>query len=142
MEDQSAAKANSAGIPPIDTILVVDDDESYRFLVKRFLLRSGFDQQIITAHNGWEALQKLQTMAAHGDKLPEFIFLDINMPVMDGFEFLEAVTQLSQLNLSQTKIYMCSSSRLAKDKEQAYLYPIAGFLTKPLTLEVLKSILV
>jgi CheY-like chemotaxis protein len=142
MEYQRAARANSGGIPPIDTILVVDDDENYRYVVKWILQKSGFDQQIITTHNGLEALRKLQAMAANGDKLRDLIFLDIKMSVMDGFEFLEEITQLSELNLSQTKIYMCSSSMLSKDKEQAYLYPIAGFLTKPLTSEILKNILI
>lgn len=141
MEDQSAARANSAALPTVDTILVVDDDETYRFLVKRILHKSGFCQQIITAHNGSEGLQILQVMAASGGKLPELIFLDIKMPVMNGFEFLEEVFKSKDLYLSQTKIYMCSSSMLLKDKEKAYLYPIAGFLTKPLTSVVLQGIL-
>jgi CheY-like chemotaxis protein len=61
---------------------------------------------------------------------------------MNGFEFLEEVTQLTELNLSQTKIYVCTSSGHPKDKEQAYLFPIAGFLTKPITSEILVDILV
>lgn len=142
MADQRADRANSAVIPSIDTILVVDDDECCCFVMKRCIQKGGFDQQIITVHNGKEALQKLLAIAATGDRLPDFIFLDIKMPVMNGFEFLEEVTHSTELNLSQTKIYMCTSSTYFKDKEQANLYPIAGFLTKPLTPEVLKDILV
>ena len=70
MEDQSASRINSAGLPPINTILVIDDDESYLFLIKRILLNNGYKQQIITAQNGLVALQKLQVMAASGEKLP------------------------------------------------------------------------
>ena len=142
MEDRRAPRANSAAVPPSDTILVVDDDETCCFLLKRSIQKTGFDQQIITAHTGLEALQKLQALAAAGDKLPGFIFLDIKMPVMNGFDFLEEVTHLAELNLSQTRIYMCTSSAYPKDKEQACLYPIAGFLTKPLTHEALYGILV
>jgi CheY-like chemotaxis protein len=142
MQDQYVIKTNSAGIPPINTILVIDDDESHHFLVKRNLQKSGCRQQIITAQNGLDALHKLQAIAASGEKLPELIFLDIRMPVMDGFEFLAEVTQLTKLNLNQTKIYMCTSSMLPKDKERASLYAIAGFLPKPLTAEILNDILV
>ncbi|WP_051359642.1 response regulator [Adhaeribacter aquaticus] len=142
MNDQSAARAKPAVIPPIDTILIVDDDETCCFVAKRILQKYGFGQQIITVHNGLEALLKLQTIATKGEKLPELIFLDIKMPIMNGFEFLEEVTQITELNLSQTKIYVCTSSNHSKDKEQASLFPIAGFITKPLTADVLVDILV
>ncbi|MDB5261475.1 MAG: hypothetical protein JWQ14_756 [Adhaeribacter sp.] len=142
MEEQSLIIKGQENIPSIDTVLVVDDDEGWCFLSKKILERAGVGKKIITANNGQEAIKKLQHILVSGENMPELIFLDIKMPVMDGFEFLEEVTQSAELNLSQTKIFMCTSSILSKDKERAYNYPISGFITKPLTQEILKNILV
>jgi CheY-like chemotaxis protein len=125
----------------INTVLVVDDDDNWCFLSKRILQKAGVGKQVITAHNGLAAIKKLETMVANGEQLPELIFLDIKMPVMDGFEFLDEITKTARLDLSQTRIFMCSSSAHLQDREKAKIYPIAGFITKPLTTEILKDIL-
>ncbi len=67
--------------------------------------------------------------------------VDIKMPVMDGFAFLENLTKMPDLNLSQTKIYIMTSSFLNKDKERAQVYPIWGYITKPLTEEIIRNII-
>ncbi|ALJ01118.1 hypothetical protein DC20_01510 [Rufibacter tibetensis] len=122
--------------------MVVDDDENWIFVSKILLKKAGIGKEIITAKNGLEAITKLKDLVAAEDKkLPDIIFLDIRMPVMDGFEFLEETTKTEALNLSQTKVYICSSSLSPGDQERAALYPVAGFLTKPLTKEVLQEIL-
>ncbi len=125
----------------IDTVLVVDDDDNWCFISKRIFKNAGVGQKVVTANNGLAAIKKLQTITAEGTKLPDLIFLDLKMPVMDGFEFLEEVTNSSELDLSRTKIYICTSSFNSKDKERASRYPIAGFITKPLTQEVLEKAL-
>ncbi len=111
----------------INTVMVVDDDDNWCFVSKKILQKAGVGKQIITANNGLDAIKKLQTFAANGEKLPELIFLDIKMPVMDGFEFLEEVSKTANLDFSQTKIFMYSSSFHAKDRERANLYPVSGF---------------
>jgi CheY-like chemotaxis protein len=126
---------------PIDTVLVVDDDDNWCYLSKRILQKAGVGKQVLTAQNGLEAITKLRTLASGGEKLPELVFLDIKMPVMDGFEFLDEIVKSTDLNLSHTRIFMCSSSFHFKDRERANQYPVAGFITKPLTPEVLKNIL-
>jgi CheY-like chemotaxis protein len=132
---------NSKALQDVDTVLVVDDDDNWCYLSKRILQKAGVGKQIITATNGLEGIKKLKSMAASGDRLPELIFLDIKMPVMDGFEFLEMVTSSDELNMSQTRIFVCSSSFHVQDREKANRYPVAGFITKPLTPEILKDIL-
>jgi CheY-like chemotaxis protein len=141
LKTQGAADTSPKQIDQIATVMVVDDDDNWCFLSRRMLQKAGVGKQILTANNGLEAIKKLQALLANGDKLPDLIFLDIKMPVMDGFEFLDEVTQWEALSPIHTRIFLCSSSVHHKDKERAGRYPVAGFITKPLTLEILKSIL-
>jgi CheY-like chemotaxis protein len=123
------------------TVLVIDDDENWCFIAKKLLQKAGIGKEIITSKNGLEAYQILQAISGKGEKMPDMIFLDIKMPVMDGFGFLDEVTKSAELDLSQTKIFICSSSLHPKDKEKAKLYPVIDFITKPLTQEALDGIL-
>jgi CheY-like chemotaxis protein len=142
VEEQSQVYNSTEQKQQPDLVLVVDDDDNWCYLSKRILQKAGVGKQVMTAPNGLEALKKLQAMVVNQEKLPDLIFLDIKMPVMDGFEFLERVTKTAELNLSQTRIFVLTSSSLPKDKERANGYPIAGFISKPLTPEILKDILV
>ena len=141
MPEQSTSDTYSTKRAPITTVLVVDDDDNWCFVTKMLLKRAGVGQQIITASIGLEALKKLQDRVATGEKLPELVFLDLKMPVMDGFEFLESVTNSAELNLSNTRIFICTSSMHSKDQERADGYPIAGFIPKPLTQEILADLI-
>lgn len=141
LKPQGEEDTSPKQIDQIATVMVVDDDDNWCFLSRRMLQKAGVGKQIITANNGLEAIKKLQALLANGDKLPDLIFLDIKMPVMDGFEFLDEITKWEVLSPIHTRIFMCSSSVHFKDKERADRYPIAGFITKPLTPEILKSIL-
>ncbi len=141
MEKESTIDTNGQALPQIDTVLIVDDEDNWRYVTKILFQDTGAVNSVLTANNGLEALKKLQNSIDNGEKLPELIILDIKMPVMDGFQFLENLTKIPNLNLSGTKIYITTSSFLAKDKERAKLYPIAGYITKPLTEEIVRSIL-
>src|SRR5690554_385378 len=140
-EKEESAVSQLVPLKPIETIMVVDDDEDWCFVIKMFLRSAGFGQHVITAYNGLDALKRLQAIAASGEKQPELIFLDLRMPVMDGFEFLDEVSNSSELTLRQTKIFIVTSSDLARDKERASGYTIAGFISKPLTPQILSDIL-
>lgn len=141
MQTGTAAQNDPIQMAQINSVMVVDDDDNICFLTRLLLQDAGFDKRVITAHNGLEALQTLQAMAAGGEKLPELILLDIKMPVMDGFEFLDQLAKPAALDLGRTRIFISTSSILPKDKQRAGLYPVAGFLTKPLTEETLRDIL-
>jgi CheY-like chemotaxis protein len=141
MEEQRTERGNLEKMQQINTVLVVDDDADWCFLAKIILKKAGVGKQIITAQNGLEGIKTLQAIVISGQRLPELIFLDIKMPVMDGFEFLDEITKSTELFPAYTRIFLCSSSIHFKDKERADSYPVAGFITKPLTPEILKSIL-
>jgi CheY-like chemotaxis protein len=129
-------------LPGIDTVLVVDDEDNWCYVTKILFQDTGSVKRVLTANNGLEALKKLQTGIANGENMPELIILDLKMPVMDGFGFLENLTKMQEIDLSKTRIYITTSSFLSKDKEKAKLYPIAGYITKPLTEEIIRDILI
>ena len=142
MEDRSTINKKLALKSQIETVLIIDDDADWCFIAKMILQRAGFGKNVITANNGQEGIKTLRTISEKGEKLPDIIFLDIKMPVMDGFEFLEAITKSTGPDLSCTRIYICSSSNHPKDKEKANQYSIAGFIPKPLTVDIIREILV
>lgn len=133
--------SNSENKQRFDKVLVIDDDENWCFIATKILQKAGIGQKILTHKNGLEAFKNLQKLSDTGEPLPDLIFLDIKMPVMDGFEFLEAVNQSEKLALNGTKIFICSSSMHPRDKERSARFPIAGFINKPFTPEVLADIL-
>lgn len=123
----------------VERVLVIDDDATVTFLIERMLCGFGIDKGVQIAHNGLEGLTHMREDAAQG-QLPHLILLDIKMPEMDGFTFMEELTKLN-LNLNDTKIVLLSSSQSPWDKEKAAKSPAAAFLHKPLTKETLRSIM-
>lgn len=121
-------------------VLIVDDDATARFLITKIIQRVDLSKEIITANNGQEALELLKQVGFTGF-CPELILLDINMPLMDGFEFLDAMLS-SALLPAATKIVLLSSSNHPQDVERAKKYPGTAYVVKPLTEDKLKMILV
>lgn len=107
------------------SILLVDDDEITNFLCKKMLSDLDIDS-VDSVVNGQEALKYLRKSC------PDIIFLDIKMPVMDGFELLEELKK--SMLCQQTKIIMLTSSSREKEKQQALAYDnVVDFIVKPLT---------
>lgn len=104
------------------SILIVDDNEDDRYLLRRYLEMAGVTGDIYEAVNGNDALDFLKPYEAgveiYGDKFPPLIiFLDINMPVMNGYEFLNAFSELrsTDTRYSSIVITMFTSSAHAED---------------------------
>lgn len=123
----------------IERVLIIDDDETSIFLTKRVLHNAGMGSETRSALNGLEGLRVLKE-AAENNWLPHLILLDIKMPVMDGFAFLEELKRLEDIDLSDTKIVLLSSSQSPWEKEKAKEKAVTAFLNKPLTKENLQSI--
>lgn len=110
----------------LSSILIVDDSEDDRYLLKRFIKKSGLADTVIEACDGGEALEILSTARI----TPELIFLDINMPRVGGFEFLEQYQEVREEN-SSLVVVMVSSSDLDDDKKRANQYSfVKGFVVK------------
>lgn len=141
MEQRNTTDIKADKWSQINAVLIIDDDVNWCFIAKKIFQKAGYGKEVLTATNGLAAYEKLQAMTADGEDLPELIFLDIKMPIMDGYGFLDEVMKSEHLDLSRSKIYICSSSFLPKDKERAKQYTIDGFITKPLTREMLNNII-
>lgn len=126
----------------IETICIIDDDEIYQLFTKKSILRINDRYEILSYINGRDAMQGLQQRLDAKSEMPDLILLDINMPVMDGWQFMESfLAVLPQIDKKIT-IYIVSSSIAPSDKEKAHSYAsIAGFISKPLDVETLQKLL-
>jgi CheY-like chemotaxis protein len=94
----------------INCTLLIDDDEVSNYLSKSLLAKFMISNGIQTVSSGMEALQFIVNYDPDLNSCPELIFLDINMPVMSGFEFLDSFRQLTFLNKDKVKIVMLTNS--------------------------------
>ncbi|MGV3589859.1 MAG: response regulator [Adhaeribacter sp.] len=122
-------------------IFIIDDDEISIFLTERSLQLGGFKAEITTFLAAEDALEVLKN--ASEEELPNFIFLDLNMPEVDGWEFLAAFEQLAKLrSLTKCAIYILTSSLNISDIDRANEHElIKGFIHKPVNLEDMEAIL-
>jgi CheY-like chemotaxis protein len=112
-------------------ILIVDDDQVNNFVLKNIIKRSYPEAKIEVKMEGQSALNHLKTLQQRGVEFPDVILLDIYMPIMDGFTFLERF--LEEFPGQTPSIYMTSSSISREDQQRAYNYPLVmGYITKPL----------
>ena len=128
-----SSESESTGLK---SILLVDDDEVSNFL-SDIIIRDTIEiEEINTCMNGQEALDFLENNIKMPNALPDVIFLDLNMPVMDGWDFLRAYKKLSKSLGKKILVFILSSSVYREDIEFARSFEeVAGFLTKPLTPE-------
>jgi len=128
-------------------VLLVDDDDAANFLARKTIQRAGLVEHIETVLNGKEAITYLTNSGKyeHGGVYPQpsLIFLDINMPVMDGWEFLQAYQNLQDNQKGEIIIVMLSASFNPADKIKALKFKeISGYKTKPLSAEILDEIMI
>jgi CheY-like chemotaxis protein len=118
-------------------VLLVDDDSIANFLNTKTLERMGYANQIDTALNGQEALSLFNEYYQGTRQLPDLILLDINMPIMDGFEFLEAFRKLRLPRIEEVRVVIVTTSSHPNDLLRAKALGVKHYLTKPLTPELL-----
>ena len=124
----------------ISCTLLVDDDRINNFLNQRLLEGLNITDKLLTALNGQEALTIFEQECLES-KCPALILLDVNMPVMNGFEFLEAYDKLAFTPKEPVIIIMLTTSLHPRDVERVQRLGIAGFINKPLTKDKVNDIL-
>jgi len=122
--------------PSFKKILVIDDNATDRYIAKRMAEKYHFAEEIVLQESAREALEYLLSLEGTQHLLPQFIFLDINMPEMNGYEFLEKYEELSETIKTNCIIVMITTSIHPDDLKRAESNPsVIRFLNKPLDKE-------
>lgn len=128
----------------LNKILLVDDDSTSNFLTQMILEDLQVTDAIIVKKNGQEALDYINEICLQkNEDCPELIFLDINMPIMDGFELLDELQRLNKLHNPDNPItvVLLTTSNNPKDIEKAKTYDITYYIEKPLTEDSIRHLL-
>ncbi len=124
----------------LQTVLIVEDDPIAAMIVGKKVNAHPRIRQSRTCANGELALAHLKAALADGNALPDLILLDINMPVMDGWQFLAALAALPKPR--EVPVVMLTSSIDSEDMARARTFPaVRGFFSKPLSAPMLDQVL-
>lgn len=124
------------------SILLVDDDEINNFISIKLIKKALVNSDITACLNGKYAIDQLVRIRdTDPEELPDYILLDINMPIMNGWEFLEEYKRLKLDETGKSKIYIISSSVFSNDINKAKSYSLVkDFVSKPLNIEKIREL--
>jgi two-component system, chemotaxis family, chemotaxis protein CheY len=123
-------------------VALVDDDSIFQFTATRLIETGKLARSVLHFENGGDALDYLKKNSSDKDKLPDFLFLDINMPMIDGWMFLEDFEKVKSTLIKHFPIYMVSSSIDPRDLTRAKEFSdVKDFVVKPITAERFTEIL-
>ena len=124
-----------------DTVYIIDDDQIFVYGIKKSIFKHNLCNNALEFTNAETALQHLNQQIQYHVELPDIILLDINMPVMDGWDFLEEFIKLKPQMDKKIKIYMLSSSINEADIARSKSYAdVSDYITKPIKIETLISL--
>lgn len=126
-----------------EKILCVDDDPITLMLCKKVIKKSEFSKEVDTALNGEDAIRYFNNLLQNKqDSIPELIFLDLNMPIMNGWEFLDSFSsKIYSDQFKEVKVIILSSTIDPYDIERSKTYSmVVDFMSKPITTEMLEQI--
>ncbi|TRX28722.1 response regulator [Flavobacterium franklandianum] len=122
-------------------IWIVDDDVIYQTIIQKLIKKAGVFSAHSSFMNGKEAINTLTNTIGESEYLPDIILLDINMPVMDGWEFMEEIKLIKSKINKKIIIYIVSSSIAIEDKNKSKTFTdIIGYIPKPISIEDLIAI--
>lgn len=123
-------------------VCIVDDDDIYQFTVTRTIEKQDIAKKILVFSDGQQAIEFFDANIGKNDNLPDVIFLDINMPVMDGWQFLEEYVRIKPKVGKKITIYMVTSSVDPTDVDRAkHITDISDYIIKPVKPEQLKAVI-
>jgi len=117
-------------------VYLIDDDEVFVFLTKKLIEKTHQDVTLSVFINGQDAIEQLEKISGNPELLPDMILLDLNMPVMDGWEFLKAYEQIQFACPNNIHLYIVTSSISPYEVERAKQIPaVKEFIVKPMVKE-------
>ena len=121
---------------------IVDDDFIFRAASEVLIKSEKLTSEVATFENGLLALENLLEIAENSpEQLPDLLLLDINMPVMNGWEFLEALKEAPEIIRNQVDIFILTSSIAPEDLNLSKMYTfLNGYINKPLTVQDIQSL--
>ena len=128
-------------IKKLPKIGIIDDDTIYHFILTSIINKNKLAESILSFLDGEEAIQYLRDNKTNNEKIPDILFLDVNMPIMDGWMFIEEYARIKKEIIKKTAIFMLSSSVNPIDIERAgKIAEISDYIIKPIKLEEVKII--
>jgi CheY-like chemotaxis protein len=123
-------------------VFVVDDDKIYHFILKTFFKKNQINLNPVFFENGLEAVESLKQRLLTAEGVPDIILLDLNMPIMDGWQFLEEFKLLKKNHGFDIPVYVITSSNDNSDLEKAATYQseISKYLLKPINESLLTAL--
>lgn len=123
-------------------VFVVDDDKIFHFIIKKLLANNNINVTPFFFENGLQAIEGIKSKLDNEETQPDLILLDINMPVLDGWQFLEEFRMLKNKIKKEVVIYIISSSDNSVDRSRAndFKDEITDYYLKPITIDGIKSI--
>jgi len=116
------------------SVLLIDDNDIDNFVAKKMIEKTGFAKKVFAVQSARSGLDYLNSEESLKDNLPDIIFLDIGMPEMDGFEFLEEYEKLNKIVVNHCKVVILSSSLDIDDYNRANRNKLVKkFINKPLS---------
>ncbi len=126
----------------INMSCIIDDDPIFVYGTKKVMKEVNFCEDVMVFHNGQDAINGLRELAEENKELPSLIFLDLNMPIMDGWDFLDDFITIPNNNREKVHVYVISSSIDANDFIRARNYEVVNnYILKPITPDDLISVL-
>lgn len=123
-------------------VFVVDDDKIFHFIIKKLLISNNIDVEPEFFENGLQAIEGIKAKLDREEAPPDLILLDINMPILDGWQFLEEFKAIKDRIKKEISIYIISSSDNTSDRNRAndFKDEIKDYYLKPITIDGLRSI--
>jgi len=123
----------------VNRVMIIDDDEINNFICVKNLKDSGFSDEASFCLRGKDGLEELKN--ASPDEIPDVIFLDINMPLMNAWEFLEEYNKLASSFEKEVKLFILSSSVYKRDIAKSSEYAnVTDYIIKPLNKATLDKV--
>lgn len=123
------------------SILLIEDDPITVMVCDRIIKMTVFCDNVQTKENGQDGIDCVNEIIQQKHELPDIIFLDINMPVMNGWDFLEAFEKIKHQLVKMPRVFILSSTVDPEDYKKAEQFSaVEGFISKPLTQEHLQNI--